>query len=851
VSNDRPTTRLRSDAARHHAGDLPFRVRVWSGLAWVLLTLERIFRHFAPAAAVIALFAILALFDLFSLAPLWLHWALLGLFAAALVAALWYGLRGWRWPSHGDALRRLEADSGFSHRPLTHLEDRQASNLVDPWAAVLWAHHRKRLLSGLGQLNLAAPRGDMARRDPVALRGLALLLLALGIFIAWDQTGFRLSAAIVPQPRADGDLSTVVVEAWITPPDYTRLAPISLKADTSNAEDGNAEDGNAGDGSEGESQTAAIDVPVGSKLLVQIQGLSGTANLIANDATQPMELLDGETQRAEVVLSKGARIAIEGNGIEVAWPVALRPDLPPTAALQEPSVTERAVLRLGYGANDDFGVSDMRLVITQGQENLELPLTIQGADPRQVKGAAFQDLTAHPWAGLPVEIRAVARDALGQIGASAPVALTLPERKFYHPVARAIVEERKRLSQDANNARPVARKLYQLQQQPEAFDGDIVTYMALGAAANRLITGKNADGTLQKEELSEIQQLMWDTALALEDGGVSMAMRELRRLQRELEEALARGASEEEIERLMNELQQAMNEYLRQMQEAMQQAMAKGMPMGRLNPDSLMLSQQDLNEMLNQARRMAQNGSRDSAQQMLDQLQNMLENLQMGMPMPGPGNGEAQKMLNDLGRIMNQQQQLLQDTFRAQRGQQPGGDQPGTGQGEGSGVGPYGNYPGQGAASQDALRQQLGELMRRFSNATGNIPQGMGQAEQYMRGAVDALNGQDLDSAAQAQNDALERLQQGMQQMSQMLREQMTGSRGPGQRDPMDPFGRAYDDEEGPGGDAYAREGSDVVPMQSDIDRSRQIFEELRQRRNQTDRPKLERDYLDRLLRQF
>ena len=33
-------------------------------------------------------------------------------------------------------------------------------------------------------------------------------------------------------------------------------------------------------------------------------------------------------------------------------------------------------------------------------------------------------------------------------------------------------------------------------------------------------------------------QLLWDTALALEDGGVSIAMRELRRLQRELEEAL-------------------------------------------------------------------------------------------------------------------------------------------------------------------------------------------------------------------------------------------------------------------------------------------------------------------------
>ena len=34
------------------------------------------------------------------------------------------------------------------------------------------------------------------------------------------------------------------------------------------------------------------------------------------------------------------------DGIAVDWPIALKPDLPPAAALQEPQVTDRAVLRL-------------------------------------------------------------------------------------------------------------------------------------------------------------------------------------------------------------------------------------------------------------------------------------------------------------------------------------------------------------------------------------------------------------------------------------------------------------------------------------------------------------------------
>ena len=112
--------------------------------------------------------------------PLWLHWVGWGCLPWAWLPPCG-SAAGWRRPS-AEALRRLEGDSGFTHRPLTHLEDRQASNLVDPWAAVLWAQHHRRLLASLGQLNLAPPRSDIARRDPLALRGLALVLLALGLF---------------------------------------------------------------------------------------------------------------------------------------------------------------------------------------------------------------------------------------------------------------------------------------------------------------------------------------------------------------------------------------------------------------------------------------------------------------------------------------------------------------------------------------------------------------------------------------------------------------------------------------------------------------------------------------------
>ncbi len=62
---------------------LPLRVRLWAWAAWVLMVLEQTGRAIAPAAGRGLVFVILSLFDVFAALPLWLHWAALALFGAA------------------------------------------------------------------------------------------------------------------------------------------------------------------------------------------------------------------------------------------------------------------------------------------------------------------------------------------------------------------------------------------------------------------------------------------------------------------------------------------------------------------------------------------------------------------------------------------------------------------------------------------------------------------------------------------------------------------------------------------------------------------------------------------------
>src|SRR5579859_5026994 len=93
--------------------------------ARLVLGWERLWRLAWPVIAWIALFAAIALLDILPRFSSWLHGLILAAFAAGLGWFL-FRLRHFRAPSRQEAQRRLEADSGLSHRPLSQLDDKPA-----------------------------------------------------------------------------------------------------------------------------------------------------------------------------------------------------------------------------------------------------------------------------------------------------------------------------------------------------------------------------------------------------------------------------------------------------------------------------------------------------------------------------------------------------------------------------------------------------------------------------------------------------------------------------------------------------------------------------------------------------
>src|SRR5262249_33223637 len=151
---------------------------------------------------------------------------------------------------------------------------------------------------------------------------------------------------------------------------------------------------------------------------------------------------------------------------------------------------------------------------------------------------------------------------------------------------------------------------------PKQYNDDTVVYLSLTTAAMRLLRDQTPEG------LDAVQALLWDTALRVEDGSLSNTERDLRALQQQLPDALARNAHDEEIEKLIQQLQEAINRYLQAMVE---NALRNPQQMRPADPNSMRIESRDLQRMLDRARQLARTGARDAARELLSQLQDLLE----------------------------------------------------------------------------------------------------------------------------------------------------------------------------------------------------------------------------------
>ncbi len=854
------------------------RVRRRISLSRWSLWAERIARAFWPLAALVGIFMALALIGIFPLLGPELHQAAVWGSAAAALGLAGWGVWRLRRPSEREAMRRL--DTSVPAQPLAALTDRLATDTDDPVATALWASHRLRAQKAAERLRVAPPDLRLASHDRWALRLLAVVLLAGGVIGAgpdWRATFF---SAFQPAPAGATTAAVPArepsVEAWAAPPVYTGMDTVYLTELAGSA--------------------APVELPAGTDLTFRVSDAKGVI-AVAGEAFQPageVNTLAAGLAEIRGTLAGSGEIEVTADGATLAtWKVEMLGDAAPTISLVDmPMGTASGALELAFEAHDDWGVTAAWAEIDApgidgGEpgsplvEPLEfpLPLPLTGTS-KDVAETAVRDFTSHPWAGGEVLITLHAEDGAGQAGASGTMTITLPGRSFRHPVARALVEQRRILALRPDRADYVLDAVQAATRRPEAWlDEETQTgaYLAIRIAVRRLAAAIVEERVI--EDGADVLELLWQAALELEDGDLAAALQRMRDAEQALRDALERGASEEEIQALMDELRQAMNEYL---EEMMRQALENGMDPSDPNQqpgDQQMLSQQDLQDMLQQLEEAMRNGDRETAEQLLSELQRMMENLQAARPQ---GGGEGQETLEALQGMIQRQRDLADRTFdelrqqrregqmggQGQRGERtPGeGNQPGEGEGQGGpgqegGAGSPGEQPGSGgtgdlAAEQEALRRALEGLRSQLPPGLGDgADEALGDAGRSMGEARDSLGQGDAAEALQNQMDALDRLSESVESLQEALAAQGQGDPTSGQRRGEGPGGgdeNRADPFDRPTGTYGSIDGrATEVPDTSAMDRARQLLEELRRRSGETSRPPVEREYLDRLLNPF
>ena len=760
---------------------------------------ERVWPPLVFALAVVILFLAASWLGVWQFAPRSFRIAGVVLFAVACGIAL-APLARLRRPRPRDVLARLDRDAGANHRPASSLADSLANDDGDPGTQAMWAAHRARLERAVDAIRVAPPSPRMAERDPYAIRfGVALLAFAAAV-AAGPETYGRLAAAF--DWRSDEAIAAAAasrIDAWIDPPPYAGRPPVVIDFKTAAPQ--------------------TLNIPEDSILVVR--GDPSLVETRIEGAISPSDQKDEvsektRTEKRWTIHGVGkATILRSGAPVAVAILAVTPAGAPTIASTDEPRGNISGSLTLSYHVDDRFGLAGARADFARPHDGaapaprtlapppqaaLQLPPTANGVGDAKTT----VDLSEHPWAGAKVTMTLSAVSISGKTGQSGPIEMTLPQRIFHNPLARALVEQRRALILDPDNApKRVETALTGLAIAPELFDTPAKIYLGLKQANASLHDAKS------DADLLDVAAMLWAMAQQIEDGDASQAERDLRAAEQALREALQRGASDQEIRKLMDQLREAARRFMSEMARNDQPD---------ANPQDQNLQAQDLDKLLDQMEDKARNGSREDAQAMLDQMQEMFENMRSARDgEESPGEREMRKQIGELEKLLHDQQALRDDTFRSdqrdrtrkrahnraapgQNDQQAQPDEDGSNTpDEGDNDANSSAKPDQDQADQDALplderqgalRDRLAELQRKLKSLGMKGEKGFDDAQGDMKEAEGDLSGDQgkpgkdgqsgkgkggKGAAVDAQGRALEALREGAQGLGKQMQSQGQG----------------------------------------------------------------------------
>lgn len=785
-----------------------------------VLVVERVAGLLAPAASVAGLYCVAGFLRIPQAMPDWLHAVVE---VGSLGTVVWlgrHGLKQYTPPTQMEVDRRIELASRLRNRPLASMTDRSSGVGSD----ILWSAYQERLLKSLGPLRSGWPELSSLSKSRF-LPVVALALIGTGVWAGNHAPG-RLVAAFIPGID-DPDVPLPHVEAWITPPSYAPSAPVFL--------------------ADGAAHVPAV--PEGSVLVSTVTGTQSTPHLKGGFSHETMQALGQHSWRIQADLDHSGAFVVNSRGRTLAsWQLTVTPDALPQVAWGPNPGGEKGGrrTRLPYDSHHAYGLGSLVVEIRLAHPGLltrsrvvTVPIPLKG-HPVSAKGVAGPDLSDDPWAGEEVSATLVATSVSKKVARSPIATFRLGSRTFKSPVAKAVLDLRRRLALGDERRHAAAEDLEAIGETPGPIDQNTGTFLNLTSIV-ALLDNRDVD---DNDARNEAVGRLWDLALDIEDqlhGGkqsarasidVRAAQEAVSEQLRHMREDNAHGTEDQaELKRRMDALRAAIG---RKMQALAEQAMRDGTAIPDL-PGLTKSGDRAFQKLMERLQGDAAEGHEDGAMDKLQQLEDSIEKMRNATPQDMAQLAQqmmAQQKLKEqaesLGDLVKQQSSLLDHAqARVDRDQrrrdesaasQPSSEDSDLGSmstsellrrlglvpPDGGGAPPHqpeseaqapapqeapqpdADKNGQAAAEADqkrsdgaaqhALMRATEELGSEFKELSGKDVPAFGDAGKAMKDARHALAADNDPDAVKAETAALKALQQGRNQMRKALQGKGGGS---------------------------------------------------------------------------
>lgn len=827
------------------------KLAVW--LTYIGLWSERILQAFWPLLSIVFLSLGISFLGRTDLWPIEFIFAVTCFGFVALLGSLWYVRIWFLYPTLDQAFARL--DQSLPSRPLAALQDLQATGKDDVGSKELWNEHLSNMLAKAKEAKSPSLDFKLASQDPFALRHISFLILLLGIIFGNFYTLRNLE-----QSQITTAISGLIWEGWLQPPSYTGRPMVYLN----------------------DVIGKSLSVSQDSILIFRFYGDPGAFivnETISSGAEKLNQALD-EDQR--LTIGQSGQVNLRGP-VDITWTFdVIKDQQPKVDILNDVNVDGLGQFTQSFNASDDFGVTagmatvSLNLAKVDRRHGLEtepdiqldielpLPLTISG-DRSNFSESLVENLSKHVWAHLPVFLVFQVSDIRRQTGKSALREIILPARQFFDPLANALIEQRRDILWSKKNIRRATQILRAISTKPIEIFRDLDD----AASLKEIITQLEATDInhVTDKNIETIAELLWELSIEVEDGDLDQAIKKLARAQEKLEEAIKNGANPDEISRLIDELRDAQNDYISEFSERNQ---ARGERSDGSRQTEKAVTQGELQKMMDKLQELMEDGRMAEAQELLEEINRLMQNLQSVRSQPGQNGGEnrngSQQSMKDLTETLRQQQQLSDQTFRdfqdRKRNKSSEDDQRNDKLfSDNDNLSELEKKNNQSLAEQQRNLQK--ELERQRGNLLGNgavtdLParRALDNARRIMDQAVENLERGNLPNAIDNQSKVIDALRDGMQKLKEAQttepmqgqgvtpNDQRTGE-GSQNNSNLDPLGRDL------GASGQLGAGEQMLPEEEQRLRSQALMDEIRKRSGGLERPSEERQYLKRLLDKF